>query len=56
MNEKIGTILGDAIVDLEEVELDDGWFAWGKYLKVRVSINVMKLLKRGQSNFCCWGG
>ena len=45
MNEKIGTVLGDAIGDLEEVEVDDGQFAWGKYLKVRVSIKVMKPLK-----------
>ena len=41
-------VLGDAIGDLEEVEVDDGQFAWGKDLKVRVSMNVTNPLKRGK--------
>ena len=48
MNEKIGVLFGDALRDVEEVETDDAQIAWEKHLIVRVSINVMKPLKRGK--------
>ena len=45
MNEKIGAVLGKSIGDMEEVESDDEQMSWGCYLKVRVFINISKLLK-----------
>ena len=48
MTKKIGTILGEAIGDVEEVDSDESQMAWGRWLKVRVAINVSKPLKRGK--------
>ena len=45
MNEKIGAVLGKSIGDMEEVESNDEQMSWGCYLKVRVFINISKLLK-----------
>ena len=49
MNEKIGTVLGDAIGDVEKVETNGDQRAWGRFLKIRVSINISKPLKRGKT-------
>ena len=48
MNEKIGVVLGEGIGDVEEVITDEGRLAWGKYLTVKVSINISHPLKRGK--------
>ena len=48
MNEKIGVVLGESIGEVEDVECDEKQVAWGRYLKVRVSINTSKSLKRGK--------
>ena len=48
MNEKIGVVLGEVIGDVEEIVTDDGKLAWGKYLTIKVSINVSNPLKRGK--------
>ena len=48
MNEKIGVILGESMGEVEDVECDEKQVAWGRYLKVRVSINTSKSLKKGK--------
>ena len=48
MNERIGVVLGESIGDVEEMECDPKMVAWGRYLKVRVSINTSKSLRRGK--------
>ena len=48
MNEKIGVVLGESIGDVEEVECDANMVAWGRCLKVRVSINTSRALRRGK--------
>ena len=48
MNEKIGAVLGESIGDGEEVECDARMVVWGRCLKVRVSINTSKSLRRGK--------
>ncbi|XWS61009.1 hypothetical protein CRYUN_Cryun07bG0088500 [Craigia yunnanensis] len=47
MTEKIRTILGESIGDVEEVDIEGEQMAWGCYLRVRVSINISKQLKKG---------
>ena len=47
MTEKIGAVLGETIGDVEEIDTDGGQMAFGRYLRVRVSININKPLKRG---------
>ena len=47
MTKNIGIILGETIGEVEEVDTDGGQMAWGRYLRVRVIINIKKPLKRG---------
>ena len=47
MTTKIATVLGESIGDVEEVDADGEKMAWGKFLRVRVAINISKPLKRG---------
>ena len=53
---KIRAVLGEFIGDVEEVETDNDQDAWGRYLKVRVSLNVSKPLKRGKMIPVAGGG
>ncbi|XVF32015.1 hypothetical protein REPUB_Repub17cG0045000 [Reevesia pubescens] len=46
MNENVGIVLGDSLGDVEEVEILEDKFAWGRYMRVRVRINIHKPLKR----------
>ena len=55
MTEKIGTILGETIGDVEEIDVEGGQMAFGRYLRVRVLINISKPLKRG-SRITAMGG
>ena len=48
MIEKIRVVLGETMGDVEEVEAEGNQLAWGRYLRVRVALNVRKLLKRGR--------
>ena len=47
MTEKIGIILGETIGEVEEVDVEEGQMVWGRYLRVRVVINIKKPLKKG---------
>ena len=47
MTKKIGVVLGETIGDVEEIDAERGQMALGRYLRVRVSINISKPLKRG---------
>ena len=47
MTAKIGAVLGESIGDVEEVDADEEQMAWGKYLRVRVAVNISRPLKRG---------
>ena len=49
MTKKIGTVLGASIGDVEEVDVEGGQIAWGRYLRVRVMIDIRKPLKRGSN-------
>ena len=48
MNEKIGIMLGEFAREVLEVDTSEDQLAWGKWLRVRVNINVHKPLKRGK--------
>ncbi|XVF14480.1 hypothetical protein REPUB_Repub09cG0063600 [Reevesia pubescens] len=47
MTERIGSILGESLGEV--LEIDMAWFqmGWGKYLRVHVKLNVKKPLQRG---------
>ena len=47
MKEKIRAVLEGSIGDVEEIEVEEGQMAFGRYLRVKVSINISKPLKRG---------
>ncbi|XVF20671.1 hypothetical protein REPUB_Repub12eG0021900 [Reevesia pubescens] len=46
MNKKVGIVLGETLGDVEEFDLSEGDVAWGRFLRVRVNINITKPLKR----------
>ncbi|XVE87988.1 hypothetical protein DITRI_Ditri19aG0032300 [Diplodiscus trichospermus] len=46
MTEKVGVVIGESLGDVEVVETCGNRLAWGKYLRLRVSINVTKPLKK----------
>ncbi|XP_038716189.1 uncharacterized protein At4g02000-like [Tripterygium wilfordii] len=46
MNEKVGLQLGAAVGRIEKVDLDRNGCGWGKYLRVRIHIDITKPLKR----------
>ncbi|XVE96221.1 hypothetical protein REPUB_Repub02eG0203000 [Reevesia pubescens] len=45
MNEKVGIMLEESLGDIEEVETSNGRVAWGRFLRVRVKVNVHKPFK-----------
>ncbi|KAL5763354.1 hypothetical protein ACOSP7_019618 [Xanthoceras sorbifolium] len=47
MNREIGSFIGKQIRVLREIDLGATGDCLGKYLRVRVRINIMKLLRRG---------
>ncbi|XVF37799.1 hypothetical protein REPUB_Repub20aG0042000 [Reevesia pubescens] len=47
MNKKIGIVVAESLGDVEEVNLKGENFAWGRYLRVMVNLNIPKPLKRG---------
>ena len=48
MNKKIKIVIREAIREVFDVETNYEQVAWGKWLRVRVNINVQKLLKKGK--------
>ncbi|XWS16514.1 hypothetical protein CRYUN_Cryun34aG0095000 [Craigia yunnanensis] len=48
MSEKIGIMLGEAIGEVVVIESSKDQLAWGKWMKVKVNINISKLIKRGK--------
>ncbi|XVF40295.1 hypothetical protein PTKIN_Ptkin01aG0102000 [Pterospermum kingtungense] len=42
MKKKVGIILGESIGEVEKVDNSNGHMAWGKFLRVRVLLNVTK--------------
>ncbi|XVE95828.1 hypothetical protein REPUB_Repub02eG0167000 [Reevesia pubescens] len=46
MNEKVGVVLGESLWNIKEVETFNGKVAWGKFLRVKVKINVHKPLNK----------
>ena len=56
MTKRIGVILGEVLGDVLEVETDDDVSAWGKFLKIRVALNITKPLKRGKMLSLSGGG
>ncbi|XVF84584.1 hypothetical protein PTKIN_Ptkin17bG0048800 [Pterospermum kingtungense] len=47
MNEKFGIVIGETIGEIMEVETDGKQQVWGRWLRIRVNIDVSKPLKRG---------
>ncbi|XVF71961.1 hypothetical protein PTKIN_Ptkin12aG0082300 [Pterospermum kingtungense] len=56
MNEKIGIVIGETIGEIMEVETDWEQQAWGRWLRIRVNIDVSKPLKRGSKITRTGGG
>ncbi|XP_042944586.1 uncharacterized protein LOC122278462 [Carya illinoinensis] len=58
-NEYIGRLVGGALGEVLEVDLDNGEMEWGEYMRVRVLINISKLLLRQkrmivEEGVSCW--
>ncbi|XVE99180.1 hypothetical protein REPUB_Repub03eG0175100 [Reevesia pubescens] len=49
MTEHIGIVIGDSLGDVLEVDANANQISWGKYMRIRVRINVMEPLERGTS-------
>ena len=47
MNNKIALVIGKSIEEVLEIDSGRDRVAWGRFLRVRVLINVHKALKRG---------
>ena len=56
MTEKIGIVHGESIGEIEEIDVEGGQIAWGRYLRVRVIIDISKPLKRGSKIVVPRGG
>lgn len=56
MTKKVGAVLGETIGEVLEIETDENGVAWGKWLRMRVSINTSEPLKRGSSLTVSGGG
>lgn len=44
MGKEVGSKLGGTVGVLEEVDIDVNGVGWGKYLRVRIKVNLQKLL------------
>ena len=48
MGREMGISLGSTVGEVEEVDTNEDGIGWGTFLRVRIRINVMKPLSRGQ--------
>jgi hypothetical protein len=48
MNTEIGSMIGSAIGQVEEVETDEEGVGWGKLLRVKIRVDLTKPLMRGK--------
>ncbi|XVF58147.1 hypothetical protein PTKIN_Ptkin07bG0039800 [Pterospermum kingtungense] len=46
MSERIGIVIGETLGEVEEVDLDENYKAWGKALRVRIQLDLRRPLKR----------
>lgn len=49
MNRRIGSNIGASLGKVEEVEVADDDVGWGRYLRLRVVIDLFQPLDRGRS-------
>jgi hypothetical protein len=49
MNKNVGTKIGNSLGILEDVDVAGNGLGWGSYLRLRVSLDVMKPLDRGRA-------
>jgi hypothetical protein len=58
MNRAVGTQIGSTLGKVEEVAIAEDDVGWGRFLRVRVMINLFKPLERGRTLFVagntCW--
>lgn len=45
-NEYIERVVGNSLGKMEEVDLKNGEVKWGEYMRIRVNIDITKLLLR----------
>jgi hypothetical protein len=48
MNKEVGKTLGETVGEVEDVDTNDEGMGWGKFLRVRIRINLFKPLARGR--------
>lgn len=53
MTKKVGARIGESLGDLVDIEVEGDGTSWGRYLHVRVNINLTKPLERGRT--LIWG-
>lgn len=49
MPKSVGSKIGESIGELEEVDVADGCAGWGRYLRIRVNIDLRKPLERDRT-------
>jgi hypothetical protein len=58
MNQGVGNQIGNSLGKVEEVAVAEEGVGWGRYLRVRVAINLFQPLERGRTLFLtgnkCW--
>ena len=48
MNSKIRTMIGSSVGHVEEVDMDEDGVGWGKFLRVKIRVDLTKPLMRGR--------
>jgi hypothetical protein len=51
MNQVVGNQIGSTMGKVEDVAVAEDDVGWGRYLRVRVAINLFKPLERGRTLF-----
>ncbi|XP_062152170.1 uncharacterized protein LOC133860613 [Alnus glutinosa] len=49
MNREVGLRIGQSIGDVEDIDVTGDGVGWGRYLRIRVSVDITKPLERGRA-------
>lgn len=49
MTKSVGIKIGESIGELEDIEIEEDGIGWGRYLRIRVNVDITKPLERGRA-------